>query len=47
MLRRIIRRAIQHGRGLGLDDGFLALYADRVTELMGREYPELARAERR
>ena len=42
VLRRIIRRAIQHGRGLGLDDGFLALYADRVTELMGREYPQLA-----
>jgi alanyl-tRNA synthetase len=42
VLRRIIRRAIQHGRGLGLDDGFLALYADRVTELMGDEYPLLA-----
>jgi alanyl-tRNA synthetase len=41
VLRRIMRRAIQHGRGLGLGDGFLALYADRVTELMGSEYPEL------
>ncbi len=41
VLRRIIRRAIQHGRGLGLQDGFLALYADRVTELMGSEYREL------
>ncbi len=41
VLRRIIRRAIQHGRGLGLQDGFLALYADRVTELMGAEYREL------
>ena len=42
VLRRIIRRAIQHGRGLGLEGGFLTQYADRVIELMGAEYPELA-----
>jgi alanyl-tRNA synthetase len=41
VLRRIIRRAIQHGRGLGLGDGFLTQYAERVIELMGSEYPEL------
>ncbi len=41
VLRRVIRRAIRHGRGLGLDPGFLIPYADRVTELMGSEYPEL------
>lgn len=41
VLRRIIRRALQHGRGLGLPDGFLSAYADRVTELMGAEYSEL------
>jgi len=41
VLRRVMRRAIQHGRGLGLDPGFLQHYADRVTELMGAEYPEL------
>ena len=41
VLRRVIRRAIRHGRGLGLDSGFLLPYADRVTELMGSEYPEL------
>jgi alanyl-tRNA synthetase len=41
VLRRVMRRAIQHGRGLGLDPGFLQRYADRVTELMGAEYPEL------
>ncbi len=41
VLRRIIRRALQHGRGLGLPDGFLSAYADRVTELMGSEYSEL------
>jgi alanyl-tRNA synthetase len=41
VLRRIMRRAIQHGRGLELAPGFLARYAERVTELMGTEYPEL------
>jgi alanyl-tRNA synthetase len=41
VLRRVMRRAIQHGRSLGLDPGFLLRYADVVTELMGSEYPEL------
>jgi alanyl-tRNA synthetase len=41
VLRRIMRRAIQQGRGLGLEGGFLRGYADTVTELMGSEYPEL------
>jgi alanyl-tRNA synthetase len=41
VLRRVIRRAIRHGGGLGLESGFLIPYADRVTELMGSEYPEL------
>jgi len=41
VLRRIMRRAIQHGRGLELEPGFLHRYADVVTELMGAEYPEL------
>ena len=41
VLRRVIRRAIRHGRGIGLDSGFLLPYADRVTDLMGSEYPEL------
>jgi alanyl-tRNA synthetase len=36
-----MRRAIQHGRRLGLDPGFLPRYADVVTELMGAEYREL------
>ncbi|MGN6871770.1 MAG: alanine--tRNA ligase [Solirubrobacteraceae bacterium] len=40
-LRRIMRRAIQHGRSLELPSGFLTKYADVVTELMGAEYPEL------
>ncbi|MGH2893158.1 MAG: alanine--tRNA ligase [Solirubrobacteraceae bacterium] len=41
VLRRIMRRAIQQGRGLGLGPGFLERYADVVTELMGSEYQEL------
>ena len=43
VLRRIMRRAIQQGRAIGIDPGFLPKFADRVIELMGRGYPELAR----
>jgi alanyl-tRNA synthetase len=43
VLRRIMRRAILQGRhALELDPGFLRLYSDRVTELMGSHYRELA-----
>jgi alanyl-tRNA synthetase len=41
VLRRIMRRAIQRGRSLGLEHGFLGRYADLVIELMGHEYAEL------
>ncbi len=41
VLRRVMRRAIQRGRGLGLETGFLHRYADVVIELMGSEYSEL------
>src|SRR5579884_4056034 len=41
VLRRIMRRAIQQGRAIGLEPGFLGRYADLVTELMGSEYGEL------
>jgi alanyl-tRNA synthetase len=41
VLRRVMRRAIQQGRGLGLAPGFLIAYAERVRELMGHVYPEL------
>jgi alanyl-tRNA synthetase len=43
VLRRIMRRAIQHGRSLELPPGFLIRYQDVVTELMGSEYSELHR----
>jgi alanyl-tRNA synthetase len=41
VLRRLMRRAIQQGRSLGLERGFLSRYADVVIELMGSEYGEL------
>jgi alanyl-tRNA synthetase len=41
VLRRIMRRAIQQGRALGIEDAFLTRYAERVRELMGDAYPEL------
>ncbi len=41
VLRRILRRALRHGRLLGLDDPFLATVTDRVIGLMTPAYPEL------
>jgi alanyl-tRNA synthetase len=41
VLRRVMRRAIQHGRALDMAPGFLTRYADAVTEIMGGAYPEL------
>ena len=38
---RVMRRAIQQGRALELEQGFLTRYAERVQELMGGAYPEL------
>ena len=41
VLRRVMRRAIQHGRSLGFEPGFLVRYGELVRELMGAAYPEL------
>jgi alanyl-tRNA synthetase len=41
VLRRVMRRAIQQGRSLELEPGFLERYATRVREIMGATYPEL------
>jgi alanyl-tRNA synthetase len=41
VLRRVMRRAIQQGRALELEPGFLTRYAERVREVMGGAYPEL------
>ncbi|MFL5834591.1 MAG: alanine--tRNA ligase [Solirubrobacterales bacterium] len=41
ILRRIMRRAIQQGRTLGLEAPWLGRFAERTIELMGDDYPEL------
>jgi alanyl-tRNA synthetase len=41
ILRRIMRRAIQQGRSLGLESPWLSRFAARTIELMGETYPEL------
>ena len=45
ILRRVMRRAIQQGRSIGIEPPFLGRFADGVIEIMGDVYPEL-RAER-
>src|SRR6187399_156955 len=42
ILRRIMRRAIQQGRVLGLESPWLGRFAERTIEIMGETYPELA-----
>ncbi|HMJ02889.1 MAG TPA: alanine--tRNA ligase [Conexibacter sp.] len=42
ILRRVMRRAVQHGRSLGFEPGFLPRFAERVEATMGGAYPELA-----
>jgi len=41
VLRRIMRRAIQQGRKLGIEERFLVRLCDTVIEIMGDAYPEL------
>ena len=42
ILRRIMRRAIQQGRALGLEAPWLGRFAERTIEIMADAYPELA-----
>jgi alanyl-tRNA synthetase len=42
VLRRIMRRAMRHGRMLGLTEPFLWKTVDWVGEVMGAAYPEIA-----
>ncbi len=42
IVRRIMRRAILHGRRLGMDPLFMTRYHKKVVEIMEGAYPELA-----
>src|SRR5829696_5223146 len=42
VLRRIMRRAIQQGRSVGLESPFIAKFAERALDLLEPAYPELA-----
>jgi alanyl-tRNA synthetase len=41
ILRRVMRRAIQQGRSIGIESPFMGRFADRVIEVMADVYPEL------
>ena len=41
VLRRLLRRAVFHGRLLGIEDAFLTTFIDEVNRVMGEAYPEL------
>lgn len=43
VLRRLLRRAVFHGRLLGIEGAFLTQFIDEVNRLMGEAYPELFR----
>ena len=46
VLRKIIRRAVRHGRMLGLERPFLFEMAQQVAEEMREPYPELLEIDR-
>jgi alanyl-tRNA synthetase len=46
VLRRILRRAIRHGKRLGFEGPFLAARTGEIVERMGGSYPELFEARR-
>ena len=45
VLRRIIRRAIRHGKKLGMDDAFFHKLVAPLAKEMGDAYPELVKAQ--
>lgn len=47
VLRKVLRRAVRYGRGLGADKPFLAQVLPELVRLMGEDYPELTKGEGR
>jgi alanyl-tRNA synthetase len=43
IVRRLIRRAVRHGRVLGIKENFCSHIAERVIEIFGDVYPEVKR----
>ncbi|HQG03377.1 MAG TPA: alanine--tRNA ligase [Thermoleophilia bacterium] len=41
VLRRIVRRAVQQGVSIGIDEPFAAILTDTVVDIMGEAYPQL------
>ncbi|HJB48653.1 MAG TPA: alanine--tRNA ligase [Candidatus Olsenella excrementigallinarum] len=39
VLRRLLRRAVYHGRLMGIEGAFLGAYVEKICELMGGNYP--------
>lgn len=47
VLRKLLRRAVRYGRGLGMQEPFLAKVLPRLIELMGSDYQELISSQER
>lgn len=47
VLRKLLRRAVRYGKGLGLQQPFLAQVLPALIEVMGEDYPELVSAQGR
>ncbi|WP_273395932.1 alanine--tRNA ligase [Thermophilibacter mediterraneus] len=41
VLRRLLRRAVYHGRLMGIEGAFLGAYVEKICELMGDVYPAI------
>ncbi len=47
VLRKLLRRAVRYGKGIGLHEPFLAKILPRLVEMMGEDYPELVSTQAR
>ncbi|MEM1282605.1 MAG: alanine--tRNA ligase [Chlamydiota bacterium] len=47
VLRKVLRRAVRYGRGLGVEKPFLAKILPRLIDTMGSDYPELSKSQER